>query len=277
MGKVFWSESFTYNEELFYRYFALHLRPHEKRMGHDLLQHSVVYLLFSLPVLWVEVAGIRSAGTGGAMGWLSSHPVFIVGVVLFLVGIFGTVEGVRAFLGISPSTSSAHWRERAALSLAWASANPDKSPYDPNIEIRPQWVVPIAWRAGATHWYDDYLVPRRLEASGEPGASPSEVHMSVLVCEDGVRRGPNHVLCPWSEMYDLLEDCGDAGIAILRSKKQGEILLLKDGFDAPWISVKKYILSAIRRNRPAERPFDGLRKVGEVLTGKRNIGEEDQR
>lgn len=99
--------------------------------------------------------------------------------------------------------------------------------------------------------------------------------MSVLVCEDGVRRGPNHVLCPWSEMYDLLEDCGDAGIAILRSKKQGEILLLKDGFDAPWISVKKYILSAIRRNRPAEQPFDGLRKVGEVLTGKRNIGEED--
>lgn len=62
-------------------------------------------------------------------------------------------------------------------------------------------------------------------------------------------------------------------MAVLRSERLGETLLLKGGFGAPWGEVRAYIEGAIRRSRPRRRIGGAIRRAGEVLSGKRSIGE----
>lgn len=281
-SEAVWSESFDYDEATFYRYFAVHMGPHASRMAGDLASHGGAYLLIALPFLVPMGATLSRARVdtpAGLAGFLASDRVaaaaMAIGALELLAALLCAAGVARALRGARPDPSSPAWRGRARLSLAWVAAGRGGSPYDPAIEEHPWWAGVLAFRSGGGRWHDRYLVPARVAPpSGDGGRErPRPVPLSAAVCADGVRRGPSGELVPWSEVHDLLEDGDPGGVAVLRSERLGETLLLKGGFGAPWGEVRAYIEGAIRRSRPRRGAGDGIRRAGEVLSGKRSIGE----
>ena len=274
-----WSESFDYDEATFYRYFAVHMGPHASRMAGDLASHGGAYLLIALPFLvpmGATHSRARVSTPAGLVGFLASDRIaaaaMAIGALELLAALLCAAGAVRALRGARPDPSSPDWRGRARLSLAWVAAGRGGSPYDPAIEEHPWWAGVLAFRYGGGRWHDRYLVPARVAPpGGGPAAGP--VPLSAAVCADGVRRGPSGELVPWSEVHDLLEDGDPGGVAVLRSERLGETLLLKGGFGAPWGEVRAYIEGAIGRARPRRGAGGGIRRAGEVLSGRRSMGE----
>ncbi|MDP9859161.1 hypothetical protein J2S71_000857 [Olsenella profusa DSM 13989] len=273
-----WSESFDYDEATFYRYFAVHMGPHEASLASDLLGQAVVYLLLTAVLYVGPIVGLAAgrsiqAVMGDMVGALGV-PLLLFFVVVLVDGVACLVLGVRALRGCRPDPSSPDWRERARLSLAWVAAGRGGSPYDPAIEKVFDFRYRLLLVRGfGDDWYDDYRFLRGLPSGDGGRERPRPVPLSAAVCADGVRRGPSGELVPWSEVHDLLEDGDPGGVAVLRSERLGETLLLKGGFGAPWGEVRAYIEGAIRRSRPRRRIGGAIRRAGEVLSGKRSIGE----
>ncbi|ERL06182.1 hypothetical protein [Olsenella profusa] len=279
-SEAVWSESFDYDEATFYRYFAVHMGPHAGRMAGDLASNGGAYLLIALPFLvpmGATLSRARVATPADLVGFLASDRVaaaaMAIGALELLAALLCAVGVARALRGAHPDPSSPAWRARARLSLAWVASGRGGSPYDPAIEEHPWWAGVLALRAGRERWHDRYLVPARVAPPGGDGPAAGSVPLSAAVCADGVRRGPSGELVPWSEVHDLLEDGDPGGVAVLRSERLGETLLLKGGFGAPWGEVRAYIEGAIRRSRPRRRIGGAIRRAGEVLSGRRSIGE----
>ena len=253
-SKAVWSESFDYDEATFYRYFAVHMGPHASRMAGDLASHGGAYLLIALPFLVPMPATLSRAHVttpAGLVDFLAGDHVaaaaMAIGAFELLAALLCAGGVVRALRGARPNPSSPDWRERARLSLAWAASGRGGSPYDPAIEEDPWWAGVLAFRSSGGRWHEQYLVPARVAPPDGDGPAAGPVPLSAAVCADGVRRGPSGELVPWSEVHDLLEDGDPDGVAVLRSERLGETLLLKGGFGAPWGEVRAYIRDAIDR------------------------------
>lgn len=80
-SEAVWSEAFDYDEATFYRYFAVHMGPHEASLASDLLGQAVVYLLLTAVLYVGPIVGLAA---GRSIQVVMGDMVGALGVPLLL-------------------------------------------------------------------------------------------------------------------------------------------------------------------------------------------------
>jgi hypothetical protein len=278
-----YAEEFAFDEGLFRQYYLLHLRPHERRTGGNLTTRGIGLLLFGG---FIGLLLFSSGSAAEVVGLASSDARARDGLVLFLVfSLLGALDlalGIWHLRGRRPRWDDPSWRWRVDESFgAIRRGDPQpgwnlldgclptgRSPYSSEVESRsPLFIGALSWGAGSGSWHDcDLWLPGRAgrfdPADPAPNA-PHEAAFSVRLGDAGPERGSgSEGPWGWEEVHDLLEGRRFPDVAVLRSKNRGEMVLLKDGFGAPWPEVRRYVEGMMDAHRPQGRLAGMLKRRG---------------
>lgn len=257
-----YEQEFTFDEALFRQYYLLRLRPHERATGARLLGMALIgfflvaVMLFSfrwkaeddsldsfnpmVPSTW----GMPAEGLDGQ--------VTAIAVLFLVLGLLYAGMAVWYFHGRRPDWSRPKWRWHVDRGFAAVREEGCDVLYDRDLVTEGGFLWLIASFVSMNETWDNCNVTLSTFPGGWDGTcrpnAPYEAPLAVRVWPDRLELGGpgGSRSIPWEEAFDLLEGRRFPDVAVLRSERCGEAVLLKGGFGAPWEEVRRYIEGRMR-------------------------------